>query len=131
MHKYIILFFSVLVFLTACGGNDAPEGIIEQPQMTGLLTDIHLTDGTLYNVPQIPDSLYKYGSARYAEVFKRYHTNNKQFTASLKYYTTQPLKLVEIYDQVSKNIKGKTDSLVKIGSKPTNSPNIKNAVPLK
>ncbi|RWY50374.1 DUF4296 domain-containing protein [Mucilaginibacter gilvus] len=113
MHKYIVLFFSVLVFLTACGGDNAPEGIIEQPQMVGLLTEIHLTDGGLYNVPQVPDSLYKYGSARYVAVFKRYHTTDKQFATSLKYYTTQPLKLTEIYEKVSQNIKGKTDSLVK------------------
>ncbi|MEO7212290.1 DUF4296 domain-containing protein [Mucilaginibacter sp.] len=130
MHKYIILFFSVLVFLTACGGNNAPEGIIEQPQMVGLLTEIHITDGGLYNVPQVPDSIYKYGSARYAAVFKRFHTSDKQFSASLKYYTTQPLKLVAIYDQVSQNIKGKTDSLVK-KSTPKSTLKNKDAVPVK
>jgi hypothetical protein len=130
MHKYIILFFSVLVFLTACSDNDAPEGIIAQPQMVTLLTDVHLTDGALYNVPQTPDSLYKYGTARYAALFKKHKTTSKVFTESLKYYTTKPLQLVAMYDQVSKNIQGKMDSLNKRG-KPNAAPTNKNALPVK
>lgn len=122
MQKYIILFFSVMVFLTACTGDDAPAGIIEQPRMTSLLTEIHLTDGSLYGVPQVPDSLFKYGSAKYQAIFKKYNTNDKQFTASLKYYTTRPEKMTEIYDQISARIKVKIDSISKKS-------NTKNAVP--
>nr|WP_294948875.1 DUF4296 domain-containing protein [uncultured Mucilaginibacter sp.] len=130
MHKYIILFFSALVFLTACKGDDAPEGTIPEPQMVALLTDLHLMDGSLYSVPQTPDSLYKYGSARYKALFKHYKISDKQFKSSLKYYTTQPLVLMEMYDKVSANIKGKIDSLSK-KSTPRSAPRYKNAVPVK
>jgi hypothetical protein len=128
MHKYIIFFFSALVFLSACIGNDAPEGTIPEPQMVSLLTDIHLTDGALYAVPQTPDSLYKYGSARYKALFKRYKISDAQFKSSLKYYTTKPLKLIDMYDKVSNNIKGKIDSLTK-STKTTTAPIPKNALP--
>ena len=124
MHKHIILFFSVLVFLTACNTKSTPADVIPEPQMVSLLTDIHVTDGSLYNMPQIPDSLYKYGSARYAAVFKKHRTTDKQFKASLKYYTTQPEKMVVIYDQIAANIKNKIDSL----NKSSNTPK-KNVIP--
>lgn len=131
MHKYIILFFSVLTFLTACGGNNAPEGIIPEAQMIELLTDVHLTDGSLYSVPQVPDSLYKYGTARYAALFKRHKTSSKVFAESLKYYTTKPVQLVGMYDRVSKNIQAKIDSLNKRSKPVTTNPKATNAVPVK
>jgi hypothetical protein len=52
MQKYISLFFSVLLFLTACKSNDVPDGIIKEKEMISLLTDVHLTDGAIYTVPQ-------------------------------------------------------------------------------
>lgn len=130
MHKHIILFFSVLVLLTACGGNTAPEGTIPEDRMVSLLTDVHLTDGALYTVPQISDSLYKFGTEKYAAVFKKYHTTGKQFTSSFKYYSAQPEQLVEIYTKVAANIQAKTDSLNKT-STPKSTPKNNNALPAK
>lgn len=120
MHKHIILFFSVLIFLIACGGQKAPVGIIPQPQMISLLTDIHLADGDIYAVAQVPDSLYKYGYARYAAVFKRYRVSSKQFNSSLKYYSTQPEELSDMYTKIAANIQSKIDSLTKSGKPKTN-----------
>jgi hypothetical protein len=117
MHKYKILFFSVLVFLAACTKDKTPEGIIKQEQMTSLLTQIHIVDGGLYNVTQMPDSLYKYGTARYLEVFKKFHTNTAQFNKSYKYYTAHPEMLETIYEQIIINLQQKTDSLNKLNQK--------------
>ncbi|TSD66704.1 DUF4296 domain-containing protein [Inquilinus sp. KBS0705] len=125
MHKYIILFFSVLLVLIACDTDKTPAGIIAKPQMIRLLTDIHIVDGELSNIPQDKDSLYKYGASKYGVVFKKYHTNSSLFKKSFQYYTTQPEVIEDIYNQVSDNIKSKTDSLNKIGTK--KSP--KNAIP--
>ncbi|AMR33024.1 hypothetical protein A0256_17160 [Mucilaginibacter sp. PAMC 26640] len=126
MHKHIILFFSVLLFLTACGGDKTPDGIIPEPQMTSLLTDVHLADGALYTIPQVPDSLYKYGTAKYVAVFKKHRVTAQQFDKSFKYYTTQPEQLADIYNQIAANIKNKTDSLNK-----SNTPKTNNAIPAK
>ena len=120
MRKYITLFFSVTFFLSACKGGKAPDEIINHDQMIVLLTQVHIVDGSLYAVSQNPDSLYKYGTDRYLALFKRYHTDSVQFRKSLKYYTTQPVELTTIYDQVLANLKQKTDSLTKRQLKKSN-----------
>jgi hypothetical protein len=114
MRKYNKLFFSVLIFLTACSGNKVPDGIIAQNKMTNLLTDIHIVDGSMYNVMQFPDSLYKYGTDKYQVVFRKYHTDSVQFKKSFQYYASNPDKLQAIYDQITTNIKQKTDSVNKL-----------------
>ena len=110
MPKYITAFFFTLAIFTSCGEGGA-KGIIKQPQMTGLLIDIHIADGSTYNLPQTPDSLYKYATARYLSVFKKHHTDSTQFINSLKYYARQPEELNDIYTKVLDNLKKKTDSL--------------------
>ena len=114
MNKYNKLFFSVLIFLAACSGNKVPNGIIAQDKMTNLLTDIHIVDGSIYSVMQLPDSLYKYGTDKYQMVFRKYHTDSLQFKKSFQYYASNPDKLQAIYDQITINIKQKSDSLNKL-----------------
>ena len=116
MHKYNKLFFSVLIFLAACSGNKAPDGIIPQDEMTYLLTDIHIVDGSMYTVLQGPDSLYKYGTDKYRIVFNKYHTDSVQFKKSFQYYSTHPEKLQAIYEQITIIIKQKTDSVNKLNT---------------
>src|ERR1700761_6488983 len=114
MRKYKSLFFSVLLFLTACSGNTIPDKIIKPEQMTSLLMQIHVTDGTLYNISQMPDSLYKYGTARYLALFKQFHTDSATFRKSYKYYSEHPELLNAMYDQITISLKQKVDSLTKI-----------------
>ncbi|MEO6852074.1 MAG: DUF4296 domain-containing protein [Mucilaginibacter sp.] len=113
MHKYKILFFSVLLFLTACGIG-TPKGIIDPDKMVSLLTEVHIVDGILYNGAQTPDSLYKYGMGRYLALFKKFKTDSAQFRKSYRYYTTNPEELLEIYQAVEFNLKQKSDSLNKL-----------------
>jgi len=117
MRKYIILFFSVSALLFACKGNKGTSGIIDRDRMTNLLTDVHITDGSLYRVVQTPDTLYKYGFARYLNLFKTYHTDTAQFRRSLRYYALRPDELLLIYTQVQKNLQAKSDSLQKVQAK--------------
>jgi hypothetical protein len=125
MHKYNKLFFLVLIFLTACGGNKIPEGIIAPDKMTSLLTDIHIVDGTMYNVMQMPDSLYKYGIDKYQSVFRKYHTDSVQFKKSFQYYSSNPEKMQAIYEQVTAIIKQKSDSVNKLNLDKINQDNKK------
>jgi len=113
MLKYITLFFSVL--LLAC--NSTPSGIIPPDKMATVLTDVHLTDGELGSVAQMPDSIYKYGMARYLAIFKKYNTDSAQFNRSYKYYTIHPGVMSDIYDKVFKNITAKNDSLTRLIAK--------------
>jgi hypothetical protein len=117
MRIYFGLFFSVLVFLTGCSGSGVPDGVIKEQTMTGLLTELHILDGGIYNIPQSPDSLYKYGTQRYLKLFKKFHTDSAQFRKSYKFYTANPELLTPIYDQVMLNLKTKLDSLSKVQNK--------------
>jgi hypothetical protein len=113
MRKYIILFFSASMFLFACKGNNEATGVIDPNVMVNLLTEVHLVDGRLYTYLQNADSLQKYGMGRYLAAFKKYHTDSATFSKSLKFYSTQPEKLLVIYDKVQANLKLKLDSLNK------------------
>ena len=126
MHKYIILFFSVLLFSVSCKNDSTPPGVLEKPQMLSLMTDIHVTDGELYNVAQQPDSLYRYATDRYRLLFKRHHITENQFKKSLEYYSRQPEVIQEMYDTLAVIVQRKTDSLNK--KSPTK---LQNALPQK
>jgi hypothetical protein len=114
MHKYYRLFFSVLLFLVACSRVKTPAGIIQEEKMAALLIEVHIIDGSMYSVQQMPDSLYKYGMGKYLAIFKRFDTDSVQFRKSFKYYSSHPDRLEIIYNKVSADLKLKTDSLNKI-----------------
>jgi hypothetical protein len=124
MRYYIILFFLIPVFLLSCGKKEAPPGILKADNMVSLLTDVHLVDGSLYSVPQQPDTLYKVGLNKYLNVFKLHHTDSLQFRNSMQYYSMHPDEMEEIYTQVTQNLQNKLDTLNKTPSK-------KNAIPPK
>jgi len=117
MHRYKILFFSLLVILCACGGKSIPDSVIKPDKMVSLLTEVHIADGAMYNVMQLPDSLYKYGTDRYLKIFKHFNTDSVRFRKSMQYYCSNPELLVDIYDKVSTVLKQKSDSLNKINQK--------------
>ena len=111
MHKYIALFFSVLVFLCACTQHKTDANVIPIKQMTSLMVDIHIVDGRMYSLLQNPDTLYKYGSGKYLALFKKHHTDSAQFSSSFKYYASQPTQFLAMYDDVMAILKKKLDSL--------------------
>jgi len=127
MRKHIILFFSALLLFTACKFDKTPAGVIKQDKMTNLLIAVHLVDGSIYNIDPNPDSLYKFGTARYAAMFKRFHTDSAQFNRSLKYYSKHPDQLQTMYTEIIKTLTKKQDSLNKVLLKQ----NLKNALPAK
>ena len=111
MRKHIFLFFSALIFLGACT-DDTPDGILKRDKMTNLMIDMHIVDGSLYNIDAPnADSLYKYGTGRYTELFKRHHTDPKQFDKSLKYYSIHPEKFEKMYADIIKKLQSKSDSI--------------------
>lgn len=112
MRKHIILFFSALLFLFACKRGNNTTDVLDNDEMTRLLADVHIVDGSVAN--QLGgDSLYKYGTAKYMYVFKQYHTDSTQFKASLKYYAAKPEELLKIYNGVNRILQKKADSLNK------------------
>jgi hypothetical protein len=103
-----------LLFCAACNGDGTPKGVLDEQTMTALLTQIHITDGSMYNVVQFPDSLYKYGINKYGMVFKSFHTDSNQFKQSMKYYAQHPDILEKMYIKIADDLKNKSDSLNKV-----------------
>jgi hypothetical protein len=124
MRKYIFLFFSALTVLCSCG-DGTPDDIIDEKHMADLMVDIHIVNGSLVTIPTQPDSLYKYGTAKYLFVFKKHHTDSATFNRSFKYYTKNTKKLVAIYDEVTKKLQTKSDSLNKAFQKESSRVNVK------
>ncbi|MFD1256110.1 DUF4296 domain-containing protein [Mucilaginibacter terrae] len=116
MRIYKVLFFLIPVYLLSCGPQ-TPAGILNHERMTGLLIDMHIADGSLFEVSQDPDSLFKYGNNRYLYIFKQHQTDSVQFKKSFTYYSNKPDQLFEIYEAVTKVIKAKSDSSLKIRAK--------------
>ena len=105
-----------------------PKGIIKPHEMTQLMVDVHIADGSLSTIDlPVNDSLYKYGFNRFVLIFKKHHTDSVQFKNSLKYYTVHPDKLEAIYTDVIKILQTKLDSVNKL--KDPNQP--ANALPKK
>jgi hypothetical protein len=127
MRKHIILFFSALLIFTACKFDKTPPGVLKQDKMTDLLMAVHVVDGSVYNIDPNPDSLYKFGTARYLVTFKAYHTDSAQFNRSLKYYSMHPDQLQIMYADIIKKLTKKQDSLNKVIAKQ----NSKHALPAK
>ncbi|QEC75144.1 DUF4296 domain-containing protein [Mucilaginibacter ginsenosidivorax] len=111
MYKYLTLFFSVTLFLCGCKSDSVPSKFIQPQKMTGLLVQIHLIDGSLYNGLQGGDSLYKYGMGKYLDAFRKFDTDSAQFRKSMQYYASEPDKLFKIYDSVEVRIKTMSDSV--------------------
>ncbi len=117
MRKHNSLFFLALLFLGACIGNNVPDGIIKPDDMTNLMVDVHLVDGSMQNIDiQDPDSLYKYGIKRYDRVFKMHHTDSIQFKKSVQYYSRHTEQLEEMYADITAILQSKSDSIRKIDS---------------
>ncbi|RFZ94300.1 DUF4296 domain-containing protein [Mucilaginibacter conchicola] len=111
MQKYISLFFSVLLFAACKPAAKTPPNIIDEQKMIKLLTDLHITDGELYTITPVPDTLFKYGREKYLALFKRHHVTEKQYDDSFKYYSQNPEKIQAIYNEVDKILKAKLDSI--------------------
>jgi len=114
MRFYIVLFFCAGCFFMGCSeNNDYPDGL-PMHQVAEILTDIHIVNGSLYNVSNQPDSVLKHGMGLYLEVFKIHHTDSATFRKSLQYYSTRPDLLDIIYTGVSTRLTKKLDSLKKV-----------------
>ncbi|MDT3402072.1 DUF4296 domain-containing protein [Mucilaginibacter terrae] len=117
MRIYKVLFFLVPVILLAACKPGRPDGILSPKQMVPLLVDVHLVDGNLANVAQMPDSLFKYGFNQYDAVFKQHKTDSVQFKKSFAWYANEPDQLYEVYVKVTDILKAKSDSSLKVIAK--------------
>lgn len=104
-----------LFFLIGCTNDKLPEGMLSQQRMIAVLTDVHLVDSYLNTVP--PDSVNYYGNAYYRTLFKKHHTDSTQLRKSIKYYSSKPEQMDEIYTQVLETLNKRHAEAQKIKQK--------------
>ncbi|WP_175404095.1 DUF4296 domain-containing protein [Mucilaginibacter sp. PPCGB 2223] len=98
----------------SCNESSDYPGGLTMPQTAEVLTDIHIVNGSLYNISNQPDSILKHGMGLYSDVFKLHHTDSATFRRSLLYYSQHPDVLYVIYEGVQRRLNKKLDSLKKI-----------------
>ncbi|QQL51272.1 DUF4296 domain-containing protein [Mucilaginibacter ginkgonis] len=113
--------------MTACKNRSTPEGIIPRDRMVDLLVQVHIVDGYMISKSQQPDTLYKYGMAKYMHLFQNFHTDTAQFKRSTVYYANQPELFDQMYDEVTKQLAAKVDSLSKVRAQIAKQDSAKNA----
>lgn len=111
-HKIVIRFIfglGIILFFIACEGH--PKGVLSQDEMTGVLTDLHKLDGSLY------EKGFQYGhfpdkTPYYNFILKKHGITEAQFDSSLVWYTKNPKQFEEIYTDVIAQLSN-FDSIVK------------------
>jgi hypothetical protein len=112
--KVLKLIFLSIIFLTACNLNKKPAGILDEKQMVGLLTDLHIVDGYVSSILYVDTLKVKMtGRDYYASVYKHHNTTKPIFEKSLKYYSNQPVLLDSLYSQVERNLTAKQKRALK------------------
>ena len=94
--RFVILSgFTLLLF--ACGNK--PRGVLNQSQMTYVLTEMHKTDAVLLE-KGLAYGHYANKAPYYRFIFKKYGITQAQFDSSLVWYTKNPREFDNIYDRV-------------------------------
>lgn len=117
MTKYIYIAFLALS-LAACGSEKKekiPAGILPKEKMIAVITDLHVAEAAINLNLLRPDSLY--------DVYEKNKITKQQYDSSFKYYSLNPEKLVEIYNEVLNEISKKQAEFAKY--KGTYSPPLK------
>jgi len=99
-NKYFyrcILLCGLIFLLVAC--NNRPKGVLNQSEMTDVLTDLHKLDGSLSTkgYGYILDST---NSNYYNSVLEKRDVTKAEFDSSLVWYTKNPKKFEKIYANV-------------------------------
>ena len=92
-----IIAIGIILFISACNGR--PKGVLNQSEMTEVLTDMHLVDGS-YAVQGLGSDQNIDKSVYYTAVLNKHGVTQAEFDSSLVWYTKNPKKFEKIYNEV-------------------------------
>ena len=101
MHR-LIPFLVALFFLSVSCKKELPKGILPKEQMAELMTQVHLIDGYISNLPS--DSSRKVMIPLYQQLFQQYDLDSASFTKNLDYYLGNPALTEDAYQDVLSNL---------------------------
>ncbi len=95
--------------LLACDGDASPpDGLIAQDKMAEILTQIHVAEARVTNMQlkSQDSSIFVYDKLQ-KMIWKKNKVDTSLYRKSYTYYTSHPVLLTEIYDQVEKNMEAR------------------------
>lgn len=101
MHR-LILGLLPLFFLASACKQDLPEGILSEQQMAEVMSEVHILDGYISNLPT--DSAKKVIEPLYDQLLANYGLDSVLFTKNVNYYLGNPVLTQRTYDRVVKNL---------------------------
>ena len=102
-HKLSHLLFFGIVTALVLSGCFRPKGVLSQNEMTEVLVDMHKTDALLAE-KNISYSQYSLKAPYYNYIFKKHNITKAEFDSSLVWYTKNPKKFDNMYDEVIKKL---------------------------
>ncbi|MBP5679644.1 MAG: DUF4296 domain-containing protein [Bacteroidales bacterium] len=98
---YMSLMFGVSL-LAAC--RPRPDYVIDEDQMTELLTDVHMAEGLIELQQRQNADDPEYGQGVIAAVLDKHHISKAQYDTSLVWYSQNLNQLIRIYNHVNENL---------------------------
>lgn len=93
----LILFIGFALFLSACDGP--PKGVLNSNKMADVLVEMHKTDASL-SEKGLTFSYYSKKAPYYNYILKKYGISQAEFDSSLVWYTKNPQRFDNVYDNV-------------------------------
>lgn len=81
-----------------------PDNLISIDSMVPILIDIHIADALLSDIRLHDKDLRDSTRSYYNYVFKKHEISRMQFDSSMRYYGESPKILLDIYDEVLKQM---------------------------
>lgn len=115
MKKILILIFGISLCCQACTSSrsEKPKNLLSKNEMAELITEIRVTEVQLYNEHTKhynEDSIRLHSQIAYAPIFAKYKISYKDYEDNINYYVSQPDKLEDILEQVTKNLEKLRDN---------------------
>lgn len=98
----LILGLLPLFFIVFSCKKQVPEGILPQEDMVELMTEVHILDGYISNIPV--DSAKKVIDPLYEQLFAKFGIDSTAFNKNVNYYFGNPALTMKTYDQVVKTL---------------------------
>lgn len=111
-----LAFILCLVLIAACGRESVdkfpePDNLVEKEQLIPVLTDLSIIE-SVYQVKYIQVSRYSTLLQREADsIFQKYNITREDYENSMEYYSHNQEEMLEIYQQVKKNIEKQRSEL--------------------
>lgn len=107
MRANLLYIYIICFLLTAC--NTRPDYVIDEDTMTGLLVDVHMSEGLLDVQGRQMSDHKNYGQEVMAAVLLKHGVTRAQYDTSLVWYSQNLKKLIRIYDNVDKELEARSE----------------------